>query len=233
MFRGYLFCLFLMACGHSGVAQTNKPLLFKAVPLPEPWSPLVYRLNKAVDYSVRKKGGRLVTGLGHETRTTELITTGGTFRGVDHGEFGGVLLFQSADKQSQPVEIKRGNVRLIFQLQGRIYFIEGLAHLSLSHGALYELTGQAPHFEYTKLADFDDAPEAFAIMGDDVYMAQSKGFTLLRHLRPDVIVKNTFWGGLYPNSVAVFGDTAYVGMRGGYTRVIIPSKSLTFFKHIP
>ena len=194
---------------------------------------MIYRLNRAVDYSVRNRAGKLVTGLGHETHTTELTTPEGTFRGIDHGEFGGTLLFQDPDKQAQPIEIKQGNVRLIFQLQGHVYFIEGLAHMGLNSGALYELTGQAPNFGHTKLVDFDDAPEAFAIVGDNIYVAQAHGFLVLRHLHPDIIVKNSFWGGLYPNSVAMFGDTAYVGMRGGYARVIVPSKSVTFFKHIP
>jgi hypothetical protein len=31
----------------------------------------------------------------------------------------------------------------------------------------------------------------------------------------------------------VFGDTAYVGMRGGYARVIMTTQRVTFFKRLP
>lgn len=218
-------------------AQTNRPLLFKEVPLPQPWDPMVYRLNKAWGYTVRNKGGKLVTGLtdvlGQPRPPVNLTIPAGRFEGLDHGEFGGVLRFYGPDPQAPPVLVKEGNVRLIFQHRGQVYFLEGLAHLGHSAGALYQVTGTAPAFGYTQVLAFDDAPEAFAVVKDTVYIAQSHGFTVLRALRPDAVVKRTFWGGLYPNSVAVFGDTAYVGMRGGYARVIMTTQRVTFFKRLP
>lgn len=213
-------------------AQSNQPLFFKEVPLPQPWDSQVLRLNKAFGYSVRNKGGKLVTGLGSPRRTTELATPAGRFEGVDHGEFGGMLRFHNPDKQAPPVVIKEGNVRLLFQSHGQVYFIEGLAHLGYSAGALYRVTGTAPAWGYTQVCAFDDAPEAVALVNDTLYIAQSHGFTVLRALQPEVIVQRTFWGGLYPNSVAVFGDTAYVGLRGGYARVIMSTRHVSFFKHL-
>lgn len=194
---------------------------------------MVSRMNRGVGYSVRNKGGKLVTGLGREVRTTALATPAGRFEGIDYGEFGGVLRFHGPDPHAEPVVVKQGNVRFLFQYKGRVYFLEGLAHLGHRGGALYQLTGTAPAFGYTQLLALDDAPEAFALVNDTVYIAQSQGFTVLRALRPDVIAQRTFWGGLYPNSVAVFGDTAYVGMRGGYAQVIMKTRRVTFFKHLP
>jgi hypothetical protein len=194
---------------------------------------MVDRLNKAWGCAVRNKGGKLVTRLGRNVRSTALTTPAGRFEGVDLGEFGGALRFYGPDPQVPPVVVKRGNVRLLFQYHGRVYFLEGLAHLGHSAGALYQVTGTAPSFGYTQLLTFDDAPEAFAMVQDTVYIAHSHGFTVLRALRPDAVVTHTFWRGLYPNSVAVFGDTAYVGMRGGYARVILTTQRVTFFKHLP
>ncbi|WP_345232957.1 hypothetical protein [Hymenobacter saemangeumensis] len=190
-------------------------------------------MNKAFGYSVRNENGKLITGLGSPRYTSELATSAGRFEGVDYGEFGGVLRFFSSDKQAPPVVVKQGNVRFIFQHNGQVYFIEGLAHLGYRAGALYRVTGTAPAWGYTQVLAFDDAPEAFAREGDNLYIAQSSGFIVIRALQPEVIVPRAFWGGLYPNSVAVFGDTAYVGLRGGYARVIVSTGHVAFFKHLP
>ncbi|TGE28312.1 hypothetical protein [Hymenobacter metallicola] len=178
--------------------------------------------------------GKLLTGKSSEQNATQLQTPDGTFLGEDHGEWGGKLVFQSAAKQTKPVPIKEGNIRLIFQANNCVYFIEGLAHMSLNAGALYQITGTAPAFTWTKLADFDDAPEAFAVVGNDVYIAQFHGFTILRNLQKEVIVKKTFWSSLYPNSVAVFNNNEVcIGLRGGYVRLNTQTKTFRFFQHMP
>lgn len=172
-------------------------------------------------------------GPGQEPAYHAVTDCRGELREEEYGEFGGRLVFQRTDKKAAPVAIKLGNVRLLFQLDGTVCFIEGLAHLSRSSGALYQLTGTSPGFCYTKLADFADAPEAFWVENNTVYIAQSWGFTGLRQLRPEAVVQQTFWGGLYPNSVAVFGGTVYVGMRGGYAQLVLASKQIKFFQHLP
>lgn len=226
-----LGCLLAASVGCKG--QTNRPWLFRETALPARHSPRANRLNHALPYSVRKRGKRLVTRVGNAQRLEcSLTVPAGEFYGYDMGEWGGALRFR-ASPGSPSVLIKKGNVRLVFTRHGRVYFLEGLAHLGQRAGALYEITGAAPAFAWTKLADLDDAPEAFALVGDDVFIAQSEGFTVLRGLRPEVVVNRTFWDGLYPNSVAVFGDTAYVGLRGGYAQVVLPTKRIRFFRHMP
>ena len=161
-------------------------------------------------------------------------TPAGTFLGRYRGEWGGQLLFWSAAKPAKPVPIKAGNIRLLFQANNRVYFIEGLAHMGFNAGALYQITGKAPAFTWVKLADFDDAPEAFAVVGTDVYIAQFHGFTVLRNLRKEAIVEKTFWRGLYPNSVAVFNnDEVCIGLRGGYVRLNTQTKVVQFFQRMP
>ena len=178
--------------------------------------------------------GKLVVGKSSEQQSTQLRTPDGTFLGRDRGEWGGQLLFQPAGKQTTPAPLKEGNIRLIFQANDRVYFIEGLAHMGLNAGALYQVTGKAPAFTWVKLADFNDAPEAFAVVGNDVYIAQFHGFTVLRNLQKEVILEKPFWSSLYPNSVAVFDNNEVcIGMRGGYVRLNTRTKAFRFFQHLP
>jgi hypothetical protein len=196
---------------------------------------VVYRLNKAWGYSVRNKGGKLVTGLtdvlGQPRRPVNLTTPAGRFEGLDYGEFGGVLRFHGSAPQAPPVVVKQGNVRLIFEYHGRVYSSKASRTWAIGAGAVPG-DGTGPSFGYAQLLTFDDAPEAFAVVNDTVYIALSQGFTVLRALRPDAVVKRTFWGGLYPNSVAVFGDTAYVACAAG-TRGHHADPTRYFFKHLP
>ena len=125
-------------------------------------------------------------------------------------------------------------MRQVFQLQGQVYFLEGLAHMGISSGALYRITGQGPAFTFVKVVDFTDAPETVAVVGQDLFIAQFQGFTVVSSRQAKVLLEKTFWAGLYPNSVAVFpGGKVYIGLRGGYMRVNRQSKSLAFFSTCP
>ena len=175
-----------------------------------------------------------MVGTSSEQESAHLQTAAGTFLGQDNGEWGGQLLFQSAEKPTKPVVVKEGNIRLIFQANGHVYFIEGLAHLHRSTGTLYQIAGNAPGLTWVKLLDFEDAPEAFAVEGSTVYIAQHRGFVMLRNLQQKVILENTFWGSLYPNSVAVFSnDEVCIGLRGGYVRLNTRTRTIQFFQHMP
>ncbi|QJX46190.1 hypothetical protein HMJ29_04255 [Hymenobacter taeanensis] len=206
-----LWCITLPCIG-----QTHQLSSFKEIAPPEPLSkPWVELNNHGTGVAVKIINDHLVLHTSREVNTTTLIIAEGTFQGKDRGEWGGELLFTA--KKAKPVLVKAGNVRFLFQAKGHVYFIEGLAHMGLTRGALYQLTGEAPHFDYVKLLDFNDSPEAFTFLGEDILIAQSRGFTILHNLQPEVVVKNTFWAGLYPNSVAALSEReVYIGIRGGY-----------------
>ncbi|MBG8555954.1 hypothetical protein [Hymenobacter guriensis] len=192
------------------------------------------KLNYAPGYTVRNIAGKLVVRKSHEQFLTQLQTPDGTFIGQNLGEWGGQLMFQPNTRQSKPVLLKKGNIRLIFQINGRVYFIEGLSHGGVTTGALYQLTRKLPTFTWTRLTDFEDSPEAFAIVDNDVYIVQSHGFMVLRNLQKEMVLEKAFWSGLYPNSVAVFSDgEVCIGMRGGYVRLNTKTKVLRFFQHMP
>lgn len=229
----WLFVLLFWSRILSSIAQTYALASFRETPPPPIGSAAWSKLNYAPDYAVKNVAGVLVIEKSSPGNSCMLRTPDGTFLGRDQGEWGGQLLFQPPTKRFKPVLIKEGNVRFLFQANGQTYFLEGLAHMNLNTGALYQITGKAPAFTWVKLVDFEDAPQAFAVVGSDVYIAQSEGFAILRNLRKEVILEDTFWGGLYPNSVAVFNnDEVYIGMRGGYVRLNTKTKAIQFFQYM-
>lgn len=99
-------------------------------------------------------------------------------------------------------------------------------------GALFKLTREGNDFSYEEVLSFDDAPSAFAITDNKMYVATYSGFsTIDAKLKKKTFYKEMFWGGLYPNSVAILGNKAYVGIRSGYLEINLITRWFTFYKY--
>jgi hypothetical protein len=139
----WLFVLLIWSRVLSSTGQAYAPASFRETSPPAIGSAAWSKLNHAPGYSVKNVDGNLVLGKRSEANATPLQTADGTFLGRDRGEWGGQLLFQSAAKPTKPVPLKEGNIRLIFQANNGVHFIEGLAHMGLNAGALYQITEKA------------------------------------------------------------------------------------------
>ncbi len=192
-----------------------------------------HRLNASnKEFRVRNLEGALEIKHARPMNWTHLSISGGILKGVNYGEFGGSLTFTPDDNSQQPVEIKTGNVLFIFTLHNKIYFIEGLTHMSINRGALYELSRDGAHFTYKQLLDFDDAPEALAIYKDQLLIAGYSSFYIVNNFKNETIFKQTFWAGLYPNSIAAFDDeNVFIGMRGGIVKLDLIKRAMVFYKN--
>ena len=178
------------------------------------------QLNRSEGISVMNENGKIIFNQSEYNSNTVFLELENVYlRGIDKGEFGGDLSFiRKGNKQS--ILIKKGNIKFIFELDGKIYFIEGLAHMGIDEGAMYRLDNINGKFSYEKILDFEDAPEAYMIYNDKIYIAGHENFYVIDKLNKKQILKKTFWGGLYPNSLATLdGKNIYVGMRGGYALV--------------
>ena len=154
----------------------------------------------------------------------------GALIGIDKGEWGGELKFVPTDTTKETIKIKDGNIRFLFTFKEKIYFIEGLAHLGYSGGALFELDTSANNFSYKKRIDFDDAPQAFTIYRDKLLIVTFEGFCVVENFEKEILFKDTFWSSLYPNSIAVFDEeNVFVGIRGGIVKLDLTTKTFTFF----
>jgi hypothetical protein len=104
--------------------------------------------------------------------------------------------------------------------------------MGYSGGAIFELDTTNNKFTYSKLVDFDDAPEAFTIFQDKFLIATHERFYIVEDFKKALIFENTFWSSLYPNSIAVIDDkNVFIGMRSGIVKLDLTSKTLKFYKN--
>jgi hypothetical protein len=215
-----------------GQSKISFPKDFAEAKIPQIDSGEWYLLNRTFDaYNISAGRGNLIVKKAKEVNHCGLKIPGGTLIGINDGEFGGSLYFNSLDSTKKPVFIKSGNIKFLFGYKSKIYFIESLAHMSLGDGALFELVWKGDKFMSKKLLDFDDAPEAFTIYKDKFLIATHSGFCIVRNFKKEVIVIDAFWKNLYPNSVAAINNKKiFIGIRGGIVSLNPVSKEIRFYK---
>ena len=157
-------------------------------------------------------------------------------RGGSSPTFFGGLMVPSTNPIVQRIKgfslLANGQVVDIFKYKDSLFFIEGLAHMGLSFGALYSLGLRNDSFFITKTIAFDDAPQAVRADGDRLWVATLQGFYRIEDGQKSAIFGHLFWYALYPNSIAVGPDGyIYVGHRGGYSRIDPVKKELVFYQY--
>lgn len=232
-----IFCAiyFLLHANNSyGQHNIKVPETFKETILPVAWSDEWYKLNNSKnEYQVSVADGKLEVSKYNSNETCEIKTPDGKIIGIDVGEWGGKLFFVPAENAKKSFIIKNGNIKFIFSYRDKIYFIEGLLHMIISQGALFELDISSDTINYKRILDFDDdAPQSYAVYKDKIFVAGHKNFYIINDLRKEVIFENTFWGSLHPNSIAVFNnENVFVGITGGIVKLDLTQKSQTFYKN--
>ena len=223
-----IFCL--TVCGQINISI---PKLFVETTPPKVGSPKWFHLNYSKnEFGVKNKNGQLEIKKVKENDRCDFQLPQGMLTAIDHGEFGGDLTYYPSDTTKRSVRITGGNIKFIFDFKNKIYFIHGIAHGTYSGGALYELDTTAGQFKYQKVLDFEDAPEAFTIYNDKFLIATYENFYIVKDFQKELIFKETFWGGLYPNSIAAFDDkNIFIGMRGGIIKIDLTKKAFKFFKN--
>lgn len=208
------------------------PNEFKESIPPENCSKEWYELNHSCDFGVNIIDGKLEIKEIETSNICKLKIDGGTLKGLNNGEWGGQLTFVPDDTSKKEIIIAGGNIRFIFRFKDKIYYVEGFSHLTFSFGAMYELNKKGSKFIEKKIIDFVDAPYAFTIYNDKLLIAARKNFYIIKGSRKYLILKNSFWDGLYVNSVAAINDeNVFIGMRGGIVKLNLTTKNYIFYKN--
>jgi len=136
------------------MSKIKIPDNFIDVPINEIYGELLSLFNHSDDSNVEIRDNKLIVKrISHFSDSYhELKTDDGILVGFDFGEWGGGLFFFSNEDEipldkSKPLEhifmpfydmneelIMEGNIKSIFNYNDKIYFLEGLAHLSSDRG---------------------------------------------------------------------------------------------------
>lgn len=228
MVKKIIYIILVFQCFNlTSCAQSEIPKNFKEVVIPKKNSEEIRKLNYSQnEYKVKYENDKLVVENFSPDRNTELKINSGILKGFNHGEWGGKLSFQPNDKKEIEIEIKTGNILFIFNYNNKIYFIEGLSHMSINEGFLYELQIEKNKFNFKKIIDFKNCPEAYTIFENNIYVATYENFYKIENLKIETIYKDDFWGSLYPNSIALKSEEkVFVGIRGGIVELNIKTKT--------
>lgn len=231
----YNFILILTFFSFQSYSQTNGMSIneFAETNPPKVWSKEWQPLNNSKNtFGVEIKNGKLEIKRVNPTYDSEFDLPNGKLIGINGGEFGGKLSYVPSDKSKEEIEIKETNAKYIFSFKGKIYFLEGLAHMDWSVGGLFELTINDDKFTYNEIVDLEDSPEAFTIFEDTILIATHKNFYIIKDNKKELVFKNTFWESLYPNSIAALDPkNVFIGMRGGIVKIDLTIKTLKFYRY--
>jgi len=225
--------LTLFAISSYGQTTVTVPKGFVETVPPKAATKEWFALNSSQnEFAVSIVDGKLDVKKAGRERKSELKIAGGTLVGINKGEWGGQLTFHPEDTTKKAVDIKEGNIKFLFKFKDEIYFIEGLAHMGTNSGALYRLDTSNDNFTFTKLIDFDSAPQAFTIYNDKFFIATHGGFYIVQDFKEELVFKDMFWRALYPNSIAAFDEeNVFLGMRGGIMKLDLVNKTVKFYKN--
>jgi len=184
-------------------------------------------------FNVKNNNGKLIIGDGSRKIKSELKIENGTLIGFDGGEWGGKLIYKPFDNKKKEITvIEKGNIKHLYQLDNKVYFIVGIAHLGLSEGAIFELKNENNKFTYEKVIELDDAPETFDIYKNKLYIASQNNFYVIDRLKKKIIFKNTLWNNLYPNSIAIFNErNIFLGIRSGIVKLNLIEPKIQYYKY--
>lgn len=106
----------------------------------------------------------------------------------------------------------------LLRYENRFFLVEGMHHLGESKGALFELHLDE-EVRFTKIVDFAESPAALTMHADRIYVAGHQHVYVLEDFKVARRFDDIIAPGVYPNSIVVIDERAFVGMRGGILEV--------------
>ena len=144
----------------------------------------------------------------------------GYFIGENHGEWGGTLTYNPLNGDSYSIE--NCNAVGMFSVENDFYLLEGISHLVLSDGYIFNVKMNNGKWELGDNIKLKGSPMAFTSKGDILYVVTDVAIIEVKKeantsavLKASVLANHEFMSGLYPDSIVQVNDTLYIGMRGG------------------
>jgi len=156
--------------------------------------------------------------------STEVDTGEIKYIGVDNGEWGGGLYI---DKVEPYKAILQRNINALIPIKHDLYIISGLAHMGYNAGAIHVIHDYKNTSKVERITLLPNAP--MAIYADEIdennfvlVIAGFNNFMLVTDNHLEIPFNDTFWAGLYPNSIVKHNNSYIIGIRSGLAVVTNP-----------
>jgi hypothetical protein len=137
---------------------------------------------------------------------------------------GGNLWWFSKDGK-QRYEISDDIIVSFVERDNKIYAIQGIAHLNISRGSIIEIkkvNGKWTRDDYLVLPH---SPEGMDVYGGNFIIITSNALIKVDGEKNiEYLIKDGFWGYLYPTSLVIKEHEVYMGMRKGVYRYNLLSR---------
>lgn len=174
------------------------------------------------EYEVSILSGKLVYSKPSKRADNVKALPNGKLVASNQGEFGGGL-YQHFEKGKGSRKIIAGNFHSFFDCRGRTYVLDGLAHLTLNSGRVWNIYEMNGVWHLGKSIEVGGSPYTFCFKNDtSIYLVTPTTLldVNLETSQVKIIVRNAFWDGQYPNSIVKISDsTLWLGMRGGILKI--------------
>ncbi len=150
----------------------------------------------------------------------------GFYECANYGEWGGFLKFIPSDSHQDTIEIFKPHINFIFHFNDNDYILQGGRHI----GMISKISKIGNNITCDSILAFGTFPSAMTIYKDRIIIAGPEGFCVIRDLNLEFEIPNQLLD-FDPNSiVAIDANNIYVGMKGGYARFSLITKSVNYFK---
>jgi len=161
---------------------------------------------------------------------------GGTFIGIDRGEWGGELIYR---KGTNEYKILDRNIREIINYNNEIYILAGLSHLATFWGKIIKLELKNGIWESTSIIELNGCPEIYTVFNNKLYIVTDRlikdGFITSELITFDgkniqQILIRQFWERLNPETIYVNEKFIAIGMKGCVAIINKENNEIKYYK---
>lgn len=187
--------------------------------------------KKANEYCILEKSKKIIIKKARnycKQDPQEVTINGYSFVGTDRGEFIGNLsvIYPGGSKRI----LIEDNVIQLIPVQDELFVFTGLSHMFTSRGAVHKVTVKDGKISSERLTLLPKEPNyvllsnkkelLFFIVSYDGLFSFDVERESLR-----ILLKDQFWGGLYPTSAIMKADQLAIGMRSGIALIDFGAKN--------
>ena len=161
-----------------------------------------------------------------KTNQTTLRIGDVEYIGTNKGEWGGKLEAVVAGKRR---ELMEGNIVHLLPLDGKLYVIEGLAHLSMASGSISVIENIENPSKPKLITKLPDAPDLVYLdktrsdFQRIIIVGSKSKISLGPYMTPEILYWDAFWHiNLNPTSIVRYKDNYFIGLPHGVAVVPAP-----------